>query len=163
MCKDKKVWGGSVTKEIRSVWMTFQDYLRELRIVRVKRFCFLEPNVRATSIDMHRFCDSSKHICSPVVYLRIKTTAGVRVSAILDGWEVKTVPLESRTILHLELLGCALLNKLISEMYSAVSSRLLIDSIFCWADSGVTLCWIMGKETSYKSWVETRTLRARKV
>ena len=76
---------------------------------------------------------------------------------------MKIVPLEPRSILRLELLGCVLLNKFVSEMYSAVSSRLLIDSRFCWADSEVTLCWIMRKGKSYKSRVEKRVVIARKV
>ena len=77
-------------------------------------------------------------------------TAGVRVRLI--GWKTKIVPLESLAILRLELLGCALINKLISEMCSAVSSRLLIGNRFCWTDSEVALCWIIGKEKSCKSW-----------
>ena len=63
-------------------------------------------------------------------------TAGVRVGLIV--WETKIVPLESLAILRLELLGYDLINKLISEMCSAVSSNLLIDNRLCWTDHGNT-------------------------
>ena len=88
-------------------------------------------------------------------------TAGIRVRFI--GWKTKIVPLESLAILRLELLGCALINKLISEMCSVVSLRLLIDKRFCWTDSEVVLCCIIGKEKSCKPWGENRVLRVRRL
>ena len=94
---------------------------------------------------------SSNHIYSAVVYWRIKTAVRDRVRYI--SGKTKVVPLEFLSILHLELLGCVLQNKFINEVCSAVSSRLLIHNKFCWADSEVVLCWIMGNEKSWKQWV----------
>lgn len=76
---------------------------------------------------------------------------------------LEKIVLEFLSILLLELLACLLLNKLLSEMCSAVSSRLLIDSRSCWTDSEVALCWIMGKEKGWKSWVKNRVLRVERL
>ena len=66
-------------EKYRNVWVAFVDYLRELGIVRIKRLC-----LRLTSIDMHNFFDSPKHIYPDVVYLRIKTNVGVSVRFICE-------------------------------------------------------------------------------
>ena len=47
--------------------------------MRIKRFC-----LRVTSIDMHNFFDSPKHIYLDVLYLRIKTSVGVSVRFICE-------------------------------------------------------------------------------
>ena len=39
--KDKKGWDKIVKEEIKNTWIAFVDYLRELRFVRVKRFCLI--------------------------------------------------------------------------------------------------------------------------
>ena len=103
---------------------------------------------------MHSFCDSSKHIYSAVVCLRIKTS--VTVSVRFKGEKTKVAPLKSLSILRLELLTCVLLTKLVSEICPPISSRLLIDNRFCCADSEVTLCWVIGKEKSWTPWVGNR-------
>ena len=59
LCKDKNRWDESVTEEIKNVL----DCICRL----FERAEDCEPNVRVTSIYMHRFCDSSKHIFSAVI------------------------------------------------------------------------------------------------
>ena len=133
--------------------------MREVGVVRVKTICFIEPNARVTPLICKDFVISN-HIYSAVVHWRIKTAVRDRVRYI--SGKTKVVPLEFVSILHLELLGCVLQNKFINEVCSAVSSRLLIRNKFCWADSEVALCWIMGNEKSWKPWVENRVLKVSK-
>ena len=80
-----------------------------------------------------------------------------------EGEKTKVASQKSLSILRLELLTCVLLSKLISEICPPISSRLLIDSRFCCADSEVTLCWIIGKEKSWKPWVRNRVSEVWKV
>ena len=43
-----------------------------------------------------------------------------------------------------------------------MDGRIKLD-IYCWSDSQVALCWIKGKEKSWKAWVENRVLSIRSV
>ena len=60
--------------------------------------------------------------------------------------KTKVASLKVVSIQRLELLGCVLLANLMKEIKNPIRSRVLIDDTYCWADSGVVLCWIKGKE-----------------
>ena len=64
---------------------------------------------------------------------------------------------------RLELLSCVLLSKLLNEVLSIVTKRICVNNICCWSDSEVALCWIKGKEKSWRPWVENRVVNIRKV
>ena len=64
---------------------------------------------------------------------------------------------------RLQLLSCVLLSKLLNEVLSIVTKRICVNNICCWSDSEVALCWIKGKEKSWRPWVEIRVLNIRKV
>ncbi len=63
----------------------------------------------------------------------------------------------------MELLGCLLLSRLITQIVTSLNNRVGIDAILCWSDSEVALSWIRGKEKSWKPWVENRVVEIRKV
>ena len=63
----------------------------------------------------------------------------------------------------MELLGCLLLSKLVSQIVTSIGIRVGINAIICWSDSEVALAWIRGKEKSWKPWVENRVVEIRKV
>ena len=48
-------------------------------------------------------------------------------------------------------------------MLGALKERVFINSVYCWADSEVALCWIKGKEKCWKPWVENRVVIIRNV
>ena len=66
--------------------------------------------------------------------------------------------------IELLLLGCLLLSRLIKKVLEGLAGRLmLVIIIYCWSDSKVALCWIQGKEKSWKAWVENRVVSIRSV
>ena len=80
---------------------------------------------------------------------------------VLDLYvNTKVTPLKYLSILRLELLRRVLLSKLISEIYSAISSRFLINNRFFFGQMQKSL--YMGKEKSWTPWVENRVLEVRK-
>ena len=129
--------------------------------LKVKRFAFYEIEENILSVDLHGFCDSSNQIYCAVVYLRIETTFGIRVSLLVS--KTKVTPLKKLSMPRLELLFCVLLNKLLNEALSIVTKHICVNNICCWSDSKVACCWIKGREKSWRPWVESRVVNIRKV
>ena len=96
-----------------------------------------------------------------VVYLRIETTFGIRVSLLVS--KTKVTPLKKLSMPRLELLSCVLLSKLLNEVLSIVTKRICVNNICCWSDSEVALCWIKDKEKSWRPWIENRVVNVRKM
>ena len=160
LCKDKLGWDENLPSEIESVWIKLLDSLRVNTVFRVSRFCFGKLE-NITLVEVHGFSDSSIEAYCAVVYLRLVTSLGVRVCFLAS--KTKVAPLKSLTIPRLELLGCLLLSTLISEIQLCMSNRIVVDKVYCWSDSQVSLCWVKGKEKSWKPWVENRVVKIRKV
>ena len=161
LCKDKLNWDEIIPSNIASVWNKFLDELKRLREIRQQRCVF---NLHLSSkfrIELHGFSDSSLELYCAVIYLRFISDCGVTVSFLAS--KTKVAPLKKLTIPRLEFLGCLLLSKLIKEVLEGVNGRIEVDDIYCWSDSKVALCWIMGKEKSWKAWVENRVVSIRSV
>ena len=161
LCKDKLDWDEKVPLEIEIIWKEFLSNLENWNCLKVKRFAFYEIEENILSVDLHGFCDSSNQIYCAVVYLRIETTFGIRVSLLVS--KTKVTPLKKLSMPRLELLSCVLLSKLLNEVLSIVTKRICVNNICCWSDSEVALCWIKGKEKSWRPWVENRVVNIRKV
>ena len=142
-------------------WDPLTSNLENWNCLKVKRFAFYEIEENILSVDLHGFCDSSNQIYCTVVYLRIETTFGIRVSLLVS--KTKVTPLKKLSMPRLELLSCVLLSKLLNEVLSIVTKRICVNNICCWSDSEVALCWIKGKEKSWRPWVENRVVNIRKV
>ena len=110
---------------------------------------------------MHASCYSSLKVYCGVIYLRIKTSIGLRVCFLAA--KTKVAPLKEVTIPRLELLGCVLLSDLLQQVNIAILNRIVVEKKFCWTDSEVALCWIKGKCRRWKPWVENRVVKIRKV
>ena len=160
LCIDKSDWDDVVSDEIKTKWLSLLNSIEELGSVRIPRFAFIDRK-KIRSVELHGFSDSSLSLYCAVVYARIVTATGIKVFF----WTSKTkvAPLKTVSIPRLELLGCLLLADLISDIKRAIMGRLKIDKIVCWTDSSVALCWIRGKEKSWKAWVENRVVKVRKV
>ena len=161
LCKDKLDWDEKVPLEIEVIWESFLSNLENWNCLKVKRFAFYEIEENILSVDLHRFCDRSNQIYCAVVYLRIETMFGIRVSLLVS--KTKVTPLKKLSMPRLELLSCVLLSKLLNEVLSIVTKRICVNNICCWSDSEVALCWIKGKEKSWRPWVENRVVNIRKV
>ena len=160
LCVDKSDWDDVVTGELKDRWINLLEKIEVLKVVCIPRISFVDWN-EVLSVELHGFCDSSLSLYCAVVYARIVTKTGIKVFF----WTSKTKvsPLKALSIPRLELLGCVLLSELIEDVYRSIADRILIERTICWTDSTVALCWIKGKEKSWKPWVENRVLRIRKV
>ena len=124
--------------------------------MRHSRFIFTYNFHSSMCAELHRFCDSSKELYCTVVYLRTVCNSSLHVCLLAS--KMKVAPLKSLTIPRLELLGCLLLSKFISDIHIGLQNRIQLEDIFCWTDLEVALCWINGKEKSWEPCVENRVV-----
>lgn len=160
LCKDKQDWDEEVPANIMIVWQELLAALETIGKVEFPRFVILSVNEVIETVELHGFSDSSKEIYCGVIYLRVVSSNGVKVSFLCA--KTKVAPLKALTIPRLELLGCVLLSNLIRDVKGALVSRVIINRVYCWTDSKVALCWIKGKEKMWKPWVENRVVGVRK-
>ena len=160
LCKDKLDWDDRIPAEVESVWVKLLNSIRLKSVFRVSRFCFTKLT-DVSSVQLQGFSDSSTESYCAVVYLRFITSSGIGVRFLAS--KTKVAPIKTLTVPRLELLGCLLLSKLVGEIQVCLTDRLVVDEVFCWSDSQVSLCWIRGKEKSWKPWVENRVVRIRKI
>ena len=92
LCKDKLDWDEKVPLKIEIIWREFLSNLENLNCLKVKRFAFYEIEENILSIHLHGFCDSSNQIYCAVVYLRIETKFGIRVTLLVT--KTKVTPLK---------------------------------------------------------------------
>ena len=161
LCKDKSGWDDNVSKETLEVWREFVAVVERIPCIRVSRFILTDVADVIDSVQLHGFCDSSTEVYCGIVYLRIVSSKGVNVSFVAS--KTKVVPLQQTSMPRLELLACCLLSKLVRKIKDCMSDGIPIFDSLCWSDSSVALCWIKGKEKSWKPWVENRCVEVRKV
>ena len=161
LCKDKSDWDDNISGEVVSIWKQFLLDVEYYDKLSVKRFSFVEINENVQSVSLQGFCDSSLHCYCGVLYLRVVTSVDVKVCFLAA--KTKVAPLKELSIAWLELLGCVLLSSLVEQVKVAISERIDIDSISCWSDSQVALCWLKGKTKTWKPWVENRVVKVRKI
>ena len=107
LCKDKLNWDDIIPPDIALVWDKFLEELKGLQEIRQHRYVFDLDFPSKNRIELHGFSDSSKELYCAVVYLRLISNGGVKLSFLVSI--TKVAPLNTLTIPRLELLGCLLL------------------------------------------------------
>ena len=161
LCKNRCSWDENISSDIESIWNDFLADLKQIETLRVKRFAFVQPKETILSISLHGFCDSSSRVYCGMVLIRVETTLCIRGNLLCA--KIKVAPLKKLSIPRLELLGCVLLTKVLNDVLVALKGRVFIDSVYCWSDSEVALCWVKGKEKFWKPWVENRVVTIRNI
>ena len=89
-------------------------------------------------IELHGFCDASTLAYGAVLYVRSVCEHGIKVCL----WNAKScvVPTKVNTVPRLELMGSALLSKLLVSVELAVEKMLKVTKVFCYSDSQILFC-----------------------
>ncbi|KMQ87813.1 hypothetical protein RF55_12812 [Lasius niger] len=131
-------------------WLQFLEELPQLESLRVDRW--LNTGDKDAHLELHGFADASERGYAAVVYLRA-TNHGATSLHLLAA-KSKVAPLKQISLPRLELCGAALLTNLTTH----IRKKLELFSVptHLWSDSRVTLCWIQGHASRWKTYVANR-------
>ena len=113
-----------------------------------------------TSIELHSFSDTSIKAFAAADYLRLESEDNVSTRLVTS--KTRVPPLEQQGLPRLELLGTLISSIFASAVERAVSSCIIINSVYCWTDSITALFWIKGVDKDFKQFVENRVAGIRK-
>ncbi|XP_011065256.1 PREDICTED: uncharacterized protein LOC105152584 [Acromyrmex echinatior] len=131
-------------------WSRFLEELPRLEQLRINRW--LNTGAKDAKVELHGFADASERGYAAVVYLRVINTDDVKV--LLLAAKSKVAPIKPVSLPRLELCAVALLTKLVVHTRTGLS--LSTAPVTLWSDSKVTLYWIQGHASRWKTYVTNR-------
>ena len=132
-------------------WRRFLDELPTLNGIAVPRWLRLHPSTQ--SRELHGFADASERAYAAVIYLRTVDAQG-QVRSQLVTSKTKVAPLKKVTLPRLELCAAALLSRLMSVTRESMGLESVATHL--WSDSTITLDWIRGHSSWWKTYVANR-------
>ncbi|XP_024869329.1 uncharacterized protein LOC112453022, partial [Temnothorax curvispinosus] len=134
-------------------WKSFLEELPLLSRLRINRW--LGSKDEDAQVELHGFADASERGYAAAVYLRIIRNGTVAIHLLAA--KSKVAPVRQVTLPRLELTAADLLTSLTDHTRSTL--RLFTAPTFLWSDSQVTLKWIQGHASRWKTYVANRVAR----
>ncbi|XP_025995450.1 uncharacterized protein LOC113004946 [Solenopsis invicta] len=141
-------WDDELSYSLRPRWNDFTQQLEEMPTIVIPRW--FGTDSRSSDIELHGFSDASQVAIAAVVYLRVTSPVGIRVSVITA--KAKVAPLKRPTIPRLELSAAVLLVKQILKIRETLD--LTRAPTHLWSDSAVALAWIKSHPSRWKEFVK---------
>jgi len=146
-------WDTPLTPKDEQRWRNFLTDLPRLKQLQVPRWlgCFTEDG-----IEIHGFADASERAYAGVVYLRSRPARNTSEEwrSTLVTAKTRVAPLKQITLPRLELCAATLLVRLVDHVQKQLNLR--DRPVFLWSDSTVTLGWIRGHPSQWKTFVANR-------
>lgn len=150
MWQDKLGWDDSVSSELKDVWVSFRNDLYKIQNIVQPR---LVKTKNATAVELHGFADASEKGYGAAIYMRSRDSQGNCQSSLLCA-KNKVAPLKKLSLPRLELCAALLLALLMEMVKKAID--LNVERTCFWSDSTVTLSWIKGCPSNWKTFVANR-------
>ncbi|XP_011859383.1 PREDICTED: uncharacterized protein LOC105556882 [Vollenhovia emeryi] len=131
-------------------WESLLEELPRLKGLRVKRW--LGTGAENSRVELHGFADASERTYAATIYLRLEHGSEVKVQLLAA--KSKVAPIKPVSLPRLELCAAALLTQLTAHVQSILS--LSAAPVVLWSDSKVTLHWIRGHASRWKTFVANR-------
>ncbi|KMQ86917.1 gag-pol protein, partial [Lasius niger] len=144
-------WDEPVTPGDERAWLRIQAELPALGEIRVPRWIHTRQADRR--VELHGFADASERAYAAAVYARIHPDEDTEGPLLLAA-KAKVAPLRQVSLPRLELCAAALLVKLVAHVERTM--ELHIARTHLWSDSTVTLAWIRGHPSRWKTFVANR-------
>lgn len=147
-------WDHQVDEKTAEQWRIFEDELKTVENITIQRWCYYEKQ----QLQIHGFCDASEKAYGAAVYSRVVINNETKMTLLMA--KSKVTPIKQKvTLPKLELCAAVLLSKLIDKTIQALNIQNV--EIFAWSDSMITLGWIRGEPSRFKTFVANRVTQIR--
>lgn len=143
-------WDEPVPSKIYERWCNFIKYLPVINSFIIPRHVCISHYV---TIELHGFSDSSELAYGACLYARCIDASG-RIFINLLCAKSRVAPLKKISLPRLELCGAVLLANLAQK--TCISLEINFNRKYWWCDSMITLCWIKGETSRWKTFVANR-------
>lgn len=144
-------WDETLSMEIQQQWKQFKEGLTEIEDITISRW--IEHSQQGQS-ELHGFSDASEKAFAAVVYYKTTNSQGTPVVYLIAA-KTKVAHIKNRISLpRLELCGAVLLAKILKTVQDAMDLKHA--TTYAWTDSMITLGWIRGDPSKYKTFVGNR-------
>lgn len=142
-------WDEPLGKEFYNDWLKFSKNLKDIVHLEIPRQV---TSLNAVYYELHGFSDASEKAYGACIYIRTKTHKGF-ISRLLCS-KSRVAPLKNLNLPRLELCGAHLLAKLYEKVLESLNVS--FKSVNFWCDSTITLCWIKGSPSRWKTFIANR-------
>lgn len=146
-------WDENLPEEIKNEWDNYRTLLQQVELIRIPRW--LNFDTATDGIQLHGFCDASEAAYAAVVFVRIKKGETYHTQFLTS--KTRVAPTDQISLPRLELSGAWLLAKLIANVKASLD--LSENNIYAWSDSTITLSWIKGHPSKWKTFVANRVVK----
>ncbi|XP_025262292.1 uncharacterized protein LOC112637249 [Camponotus floridanus] len=133
-----------------TLWRRLLEDLPLLEQFRLQRW--LRADSQPNHVELHGFVDASERGYAAVVYLRVVSSSSTTISLLAA--KSKVAPIKPVSLPRLELCAAVLVTNLTFHLCDALD--LFSAPVTLWSDSRVTLQWIQGHASKWKTFVANR-------
>ncbi|XP_043466586.1 uncharacterized protein LOC122501306 [Leptopilina heterotoma] len=133
----KVKWDDELDEKLQNRFKKWLRHLISLKEIRFDRWVFPSDNENI-KLSFHVFCDASKKAYASVIFARIETNSGVKVTFLTA--KARVAPLTAITIPRLELLAANMGSRLAVATLECM--RIPKENMFFWSDSSTVIFWI---------------------
>ena len=154
LCWDHVDWDDQLDDKSFACWNSLFQGLESHNLIEVPLCYFNRLDVEIKCQQIYGLSDASERAYAAVVHLRTDFEDH-RVEFNIIASKTRIAPIRKQSIPRLELLGVAILARLVSSISKICCSRSVNPKIFRWTDSFTILCWIKNNKP-WKQYIQRR-------
>ena len=158
ICSVNISWDEKLIETLTSKSLESINIMSQVKAIIVPRYHhFNRLGDPIVTIELHGFSDSSILAYGGCIYLKFVTSTG-KISILFVTSKSRKVPAKKidLTVPRLKLLGNFVLSKLMVNVLSASKNHIVINSVYFWTDSQISLAWIRSINKEFKTFVQNR-------
>ncbi|XP_072400953.1 uncharacterized protein [Diabrotica undecimpunctata] len=143
-------WDESLPLDLHTAWNQFRESIADLEKTHISRQVLCSNPINR---QLHCFSDASESAYGAALYIRSLDQGGSCLVHLLCA-KSRVAPLKTISLPRLELCGALLAAKLASAVIATIGVG--FDEVHFWSDSMITLHWILGEPSQWKTFVGNR-------
>lgn len=138
--------------DILARWRKWTEEIPSLEQLSVSRNHLERPPPHYRSIQLHAFADASKDGYGAVLYMRLDTEAGVRVTFVMA--KARVAPIHQLSVPRLELQAALMSSRLVS--FYLQETTMPISAVHLWSDAMTVLRWLYSSHRRFVTFIANR-------